>query len=469
MDDGSTDDTAARARAHPFVRLIQMPNGGLSAARNVGLHAAAGEIVAYVDADVRVDPIVAHVSGPAVRHVQRRRRGRTERGARRRQLVCPVRRARSRRAQSCDARRSRCGARSRLQPRSAARRRSSTSAGSIPSSCAPATMLTCAGGCRSVAARLRSRPPPWSGITIGRLCPAYWRQQVGYGEGEAWLRARHRRRFLRSGVSWRGRIYSPLPFVQSLTASAAALGCMGHGGVSDRVPDGCAPAAGAAAYSPRGRSRRLLLIVAGLTALPISADGAAPLLALAVGVTGASITLPQVRRVRAALRHRAGSLCYRRCGTVLSRVVYRATIAWLHIVQPFARSYGHARGLLRPPVAAAHVDAAEPADPLRRRRRTRAFHFSSASPARNLLERSLDERRHAADTGRRPSARWSASGAAFMSMTAGCPIGISVSPSGRGHGLTCRPSSRITAAGRCLIRARVQRAALAREPSRSSR
>ena len=56
VDDGSTDDTAARARAHSFVRLIQMPNGGLSAARNVGLHAATGEIVAYVDADVRVDP-----------------------------------------------------------------------------------------------------------------------------------------------------------------------------------------------------------------------------------------------------------------------------------------------------------------------------------------------------------------------------------------------------------------------------
>ena len=55
VDDGSTDDTAAACAHYPFAQLIRVPNGGLSAARNVGLHAASGEIVAYVDADVRVD------------------------------------------------------------------------------------------------------------------------------------------------------------------------------------------------------------------------------------------------------------------------------------------------------------------------------------------------------------------------------------------------------------------------------
>jgi GT2 family glycosyltransferase len=54
VDDGSTDDTAAIA-AEFDVRLIQTHNQGLSAARNVGLAAADGEFVAYLDDDARPD------------------------------------------------------------------------------------------------------------------------------------------------------------------------------------------------------------------------------------------------------------------------------------------------------------------------------------------------------------------------------------------------------------------------------
>src|SRR6516162_639294 len=50
INDGSTDDTAAIARDYS-VRLIRQPNKGLSAARNTGLAASAGEIVAYIDDD----------------------------------------------------------------------------------------------------------------------------------------------------------------------------------------------------------------------------------------------------------------------------------------------------------------------------------------------------------------------------------------------------------------------------------
>jgi hypothetical protein len=56
VNDGSTDGTGDIARRHPWVTRIDIPNGGLAAARNVGLLEADGEIVAYVDADVRVDP-----------------------------------------------------------------------------------------------------------------------------------------------------------------------------------------------------------------------------------------------------------------------------------------------------------------------------------------------------------------------------------------------------------------------------
>lgn len=55
VDDGSTDHGADGATAYGF-RLIRLPNGGLSRARNTGLHAATGEIVAYLDDDAYPDP-----------------------------------------------------------------------------------------------------------------------------------------------------------------------------------------------------------------------------------------------------------------------------------------------------------------------------------------------------------------------------------------------------------------------------
>ena len=55
INDGSTDRTSDIGRSYPRVRVVDIPNGGLSAARNVGLAGATGAVVAYVDADVRVD------------------------------------------------------------------------------------------------------------------------------------------------------------------------------------------------------------------------------------------------------------------------------------------------------------------------------------------------------------------------------------------------------------------------------
>jgi len=55
VDDGSRDDSVAIAREFP-VRLISTPNQGLSAARNVGMEAATGEVIVYLDDDAYPDP-----------------------------------------------------------------------------------------------------------------------------------------------------------------------------------------------------------------------------------------------------------------------------------------------------------------------------------------------------------------------------------------------------------------------------
>ena len=55
VDDGSTDATAAIAGEFAGVTLLRQPNGGLSHARNVGLRAATGTVVAYTDCDCEAD------------------------------------------------------------------------------------------------------------------------------------------------------------------------------------------------------------------------------------------------------------------------------------------------------------------------------------------------------------------------------------------------------------------------------
>src|SRR5439155_21961247 len=55
VNDGSTDGSEPIIDRYPF-RAITTPNQGVSAARNEGLGAATGAIVAYIDSDARADP-----------------------------------------------------------------------------------------------------------------------------------------------------------------------------------------------------------------------------------------------------------------------------------------------------------------------------------------------------------------------------------------------------------------------------
>ncbi len=55
VDDGSTDNTRQIVTRYPEVRAIHQENHGLSVARNEGIAAARGQIVAFTDSDCRVD------------------------------------------------------------------------------------------------------------------------------------------------------------------------------------------------------------------------------------------------------------------------------------------------------------------------------------------------------------------------------------------------------------------------------
>jgi O-antigen biosynthesis protein len=56
VDDGSTDDTTTILTRYPQVQVVRQANRGLSAARNAGLQAATGAIIAFTDADCFADP-----------------------------------------------------------------------------------------------------------------------------------------------------------------------------------------------------------------------------------------------------------------------------------------------------------------------------------------------------------------------------------------------------------------------------
>ncbi len=56
VDNNSTDDTVALARAFPGVTVITEPRQGITYARTAGFDAATGDIIARIDADTVVSP-----------------------------------------------------------------------------------------------------------------------------------------------------------------------------------------------------------------------------------------------------------------------------------------------------------------------------------------------------------------------------------------------------------------------------
>jgi cellulose synthase/poly-beta-1,6-N-acetylglucosamine synthase-like glycosyltransferase len=332
VNDGSQDDTAQIVAKYPF-KLISVRNGGLSAARNLGWRAATGEIVAYTDADTRVDPDwlsylvqpflttdAVGVGGPNV-------------------------------VPGDDGWISQCVARSPGGPTHVLL--NDTEAEHIPGCnmafrrCALAEVggfdptYTKAGDDVDICWRLQERgwhlafsPSALVWHHHRNSVRAYWRQQVGYGEGESFLEHRHQEKFNERGQTrWQGRIYSHLPAYRSLFRSVIYHGRWGsaafpsvYQGVMDNWT--CLPQ---------------MVEWQAATALALVSAIFTPWMFLLASLM---ITATVVRCIRHAWTTKIDDLPGATSTT--ARMKHRLMIAWLHYIQLWARLRGRIKGYFSP-------------------------------------------------------------------------------------------------------------------------
>ena len=348
VNDGSRDHTGEIARGHSVVRLIDVPNGGLSAARNIGLSHSRGEIVAYTDADTRVDQdwltflvqpfltldvvgsggpnVVPADDPPMAQCIARAPGGPTH-------VLLDDRIAEH--VPGCNM----------------AFRRDALLAinGFNP-------IYLRAGDDVDVCWRLQARGGK-IGFAASALVwhhhrasiKAYWRQQVGYGEGERWLMAHHPEKFLDGRMQWRGRIYSPLPFVRSLWGMRVNAGVWGTAAFPSVYRTDVPPFA----FLPHSINWQVLsfvLAVAGAIIVGLGGHAWSASLLLGTGLVGIAATLQ--KNIAYALRSDVSGLPGR-------KVFYRVVVAYLHFLQPFARMWGLIRGVLSPPEVSLPVAEAQ--------------------------------------------------------------------------------------------------------------
>ncbi len=336
VDDGSTDETALIAREYGF-RVISRENRGLSSARNSGLEAATGEIVAYIDDDASPDPhwltylaatflTTQHVGvggpnippagdGPIAECVANAPGGPMH-------VLLSDREAEH--IPGCNM---------------AFRRAALQAIGGFD------PQFRAAGDDVDICWRLQER-----GWTLG-FSPAamvwhhrrdslraYWRQQRGYGKAEGLLEKKWPEKYNGAGhLAWAGRIYG-----KGLTRTLGRAARVYHG------PWGSAPFQSLHEPGPSVASwlpimPEWYLVIAGLGVL--SALGvlwtpmllALPLLALAIGA-------PLVQAARSGARASFASSPQTR----LARLRLQSLTASLHLLQPLARLYGRLRSGLAP-------------------------------------------------------------------------------------------------------------------------
>jgi O-antigen biosynthesis protein len=328
VDDGSTDATARIAGEYPF-RLIRTPNRGLSSARNTGLAAASGEIVAYIDDDAWPDPhwlhyLVQTLSGTAHAGVGGPNLPPPGDGFVADAVALapggPMHVLLSDRVAEhvpgCNM---------------AFRRDCLVAIGGFD------TRFRTAGDDVDVCWRLQDQ-----GWTLGfsaaavvwhhrrNSVRAYWRQQRGYGRAEALLEAKWPERYNALGhAGWSGRLYGP--------QLARVFGRRGriYQGTWGTAPFQSIYEPASGLLSSLVAMPEWALVVGALALLSVMAAGWRPLL-LALPLLVAAVAAPVARAVAsgAAARLRRGA--YPRA----ARLRLRALIAGLHLLQPLARLRG---------------------------------------------------------------------------------------------------------------------------------
>jgi GT2 family glycosyltransferase len=336
VNDGSTDGSQDIIDRYPF-RTITTANQGVSAARNEGLYAAKGDIVAYIDSDAKADPDwltylattflesrVAAVGGPNF-------------------------------LPEVDNWIAHCVYRSPGGPTQVMM--DDQSAEHIPG-CNMAFWklaleeiggfdpgFTKAGDDVDICWRLLER-----GYKIGfspsavvwhhrrQSVKAYWRQQVGYGDAEALLERKHPNKFNPWGHTvWNGRIYAPYPFFRLFGRPLIYQGLWGSAGFQSMYDTG---GGGVLSFLPRSMEWHLALVILAVLGLFY------PWFLLIVGV-GIAHTGWYCMACASGAKLKPLFTTTAPPGW-LYRLRSRGMIAWLHFLEPLARDWGRIKGGLTP-------------------------------------------------------------------------------------------------------------------------
>jgi glycosyltransferase involved in cell wall biosynthesis len=323
-DDGSTDETLKVAQRYPFT-VLALPHGGLSNARNAAMEAATGEIIVYLDADAYChtewpyhlalsmeDAGVVGTGGPNLP---------VENASRVEHAVASAPGApvevllTSDRAEHVPG----CNMAYRLANLRAIGGFDSTyvSAGDDVDVC---WRLLDRGGQLAFSAAAQVRHHRRDTIR------GYFRQQRGYGRAEGLLQPKHRHRFNRLGQArWGGAIYGGLHMLPTWLRPVVYYGAMGS-----------------APFQPMARRRGGGLLAWLPALLPLAAPVTVVCLVLGMvsrwflvfpGVLAAITLAYAVTAAAAARPPRADPRPLR----------WKALVGFLHVAQPFVRTWGRVR------------------------------------------------------------------------------------------------------------------------------